>query len=105
MDFEIDHDGLHPSCFARKIGTLGAAMKKYRLLMGMLAFGLVIVQRPAAAADILVGQAIAKSGWMEPYDHAARTADFAIEDLTARGGLLDRTIRSRVIDTRTDPDE
>jgi branched-chain amino acid transport system substrate-binding protein len=61
----------------------------------------------ARAADnsIMIGEAIAKSGWMEPYDYSARMADFAIDDINAKGGLLGRQIRTSVIDTKTDPSE
>ena len=59
----------------------------------------------AAENEILVGEAIAKSGWMEPYDYASRMADFAIDDINAKGGLLGRLVKIKVIDTKTDPSE
>lgn len=59
----------------------------------------------ASADDVLVGFAIAQSGWMQPYDETSRAAELAIEDLNARGGLLGRKITTIYADTKTDPAE
>ena len=59
----------------------------------------------AADKPIIVGFAIAKSGWMEPYDYGSRTAEFAIADINASGGLLGRQIKSVYADNKTDPSE
>lgn len=81
-------------------------LARYHLTLGTLV-SLAALCGGAEAADnsIMVGEAIAKSGWMEPYDYSARMADFAIDDINAKGGLLGRQIRTSVIDTKTDPSE
>ncbi|MBN8995057.1 MAG: ABC transporter substrate-binding protein [Rhizobiales bacterium] len=80
-------------------------MKTHRYLSLVPIASLLAIAVPAHAEDILVGEAIAKSGWMEPYDYSARMADLAIEDINASGGLLGRQIKTSVIDTKTDPAE
>ena len=63
------------------------------------------VARPISAEEnpIKVGFAVALSGWMEPYDTGpARMAEFAIEEINARGGLLGRKIETLYTDTKTD---
>jgi branched-chain amino acid transport system substrate-binding protein len=79
-------------------------MKTHHMTAGAL-LSFVLLGGAAHADDILVGEAIAKSGWMEPYDYSSRMADFAIEDINAKGGLLGRKIKVSVIDTKTDPSE
>lgn len=57
----------------------------------------------AEGADIVVGFANAKSGWLEAYDTPARRAALvAIDELNAKGGLLGRKIRTVEADTKTD---
>lgn len=52
---------------------------------------------------IKIGFAIAQSGWMANYDIGPyRAAVLKIEEINAAGGLLDRQIEYRVIDTKTD---
>jgi branched-chain amino acid transport system substrate-binding protein len=52
---------------------------------------------------IVVGFAIAKSGWMEPYDTGpARLAEMAIAEINAKGGLLGRKVTSIYADTKTE---
>lgn len=61
---------------------------------------------PAAAGDITLGFAIARSGWMEAYDGpAAAAAQIRINEINAAGGLLGRQIRVLTADTRTDRSE
>lgn len=58
---------------------------------------------PAAADDITVGFAIAKSGWMEAYDSpAAAAAKIRIDEINANGGLLGQTVKWVEADTKTD---
>ncbi|WP_149141881.1 ABC transporter substrate-binding protein [Gemmobacter caeruleus] len=57
----------------------------------------------AALAEITVGFAIAKSGWMEAYDTPAATAaKIRIDEINAAGGLLGEQIKVVEADTRTD---
>lgn len=59
---------------------------------------------PAAMADdIVVGFAIAKSGWMEAYDTpATEAARIRIDQINEAGGLLGRQIKWIEADTKTD---
>jgi branched-chain amino acid transport system substrate-binding protein len=58
---------------------------------------------PAAAADVNVGFAVAKSGWMEAYDKGAtQAALLAIDEINAKGGLLGSKLVPVTEDTRTD---
>ncbi|NRP75628.1 hypothetical protein ILFOPFJJ_06551 [Ensifer psoraleae] len=68
---------------------------------------IALAAQPALADDssITIGFAIAKSGWMQPYDYASRTAEMAIEDLNNKGGLLGKQLRIVSSDTKTDPAE
>ncbi|BCH12344.1 branched-chain amino acid ABC transporter substrate-binding protein (plasmid) [Mesorhizobium sp. 131-3-5] len=66
-----------------------------------------LAAQPVFAGDdpITIGFAIAKSGWMQPYDYASRTAEMAIDDINQKGGLLGRQIKIVSADTKTDPAE
>ena len=56
-----------------------------------------------AAEDVVIGFAIAQSGWMEAYDGPPlKGAEMAIEDFNAAGGILGHKISSVVSDTKTD---
>ncbi len=73
---------------------------KNLILTTTLAVGLAA---PVLANDIIVGFAIAKSGWMEAYDSPAATAaKIRIEELNANGGLLGKQIKWIEADTKTD---
>lgn len=65
---------------------------------------LVIGFAPAAMADdIVIGFAIAKSGWMEAYDTpATAAARVRIDQINEAGGLLGRQIKWIEADTKTD---
>ncbi len=68
-----------------------------------LATALMALALPAAAEDITVGFAIAKSGWMEAYDTPAATAaKIRIDEINANGGLMGRQIKWVEADTKTD---
>ena len=51
---------------------------------------------------ITIGFAVALSGWMVPYDNQYQAAEFAIEEVNARGGILGRQIQTIYADTKTD---
>lgn len=60
---------------------------------------------PALAGqdEIVVGFAVAKSGWMQAYDEPASiAARIRIDEINAAGGLLGRKIRVVEADTKTD---
>ena len=60
----------------------------------------------ACAADkepILIGAAIAQSGFVAAYDtDPARAAEMAIEDLNAKGEVLGRPLKMMYRDTKSD---
>ncbi|MBJ3778073.1 ABC transporter substrate-binding protein [Acuticoccus mangrovi] len=74
----------------------------------LLAVGL-LAAAPAQAADdakdpILIGMAIAKSGWMTAFDDdPSKAARIAVDDINAAGGVLGRPIELIEGDTKTDP--
>lgn len=60
---------------------------------------------PGAAADekpIIIGFATAQTGFVVPYDNGVKTAEMAIEDINAKGGLLGRKLVSIYSDTKSD---
>jgi len=68
----------------------------------------VAVQASARAADddIVIGFAIAQSGWMNAYDGPPlKGAQMAIEDINAKGGVLGKKIRAVIADTKSDQTE
>ena len=81
----------------RKIGILGVAAAAVSLA-GVLPQSAVADEHP-----IVIGFAIALSGWMEQYDQGSRFAEFAIEEINARGGLLGRQLTTIYADNKTDP--
>ncbi len=60
---------------------------------------------PALAADpIVIGMAIAKSGWMTAFDDdPSKAARIAVDDINAAGGVLGRPLALIDGDTKTDP--
>ena len=70
------------------------------------AFGaaaLALAMPTNAQEEVVIGFAVAQSGWMEAYDGPPLTgAMMAIEDYNAAGGILGKTIRAVVADTKTD---
>ena len=55
-------------------------------------------------APIVIGQALAKTGWMKPYDGAlALGAKYAADEINAAGGIEGHKIEFISADTRTDP--
>ena len=61
---------------------------------------------PAPADDnqLLIGAATSFSGWMAAFDTSpTRSAEIAIDDINAAGGVLGKKLRLSHIDTKTDP--
>ncbi len=57
----------------------------------------------AADDEVVIGFAVAESGWMNAYDGPPlKGAMMAIEDFNAKGGILGKQIRAVVSDTKTD---
>lgn len=57
----------------------------------------------ATAGEVVIGFAIAQSGWMDAYDGPPLIgARMAIDDFNATGGILGNRIRAVVSDTKTD---
>jgi branched-chain amino acid transport system substrate-binding protein len=53
---------------------------------------------------VIIGAAVARSGWMTQYDDGPfKGVQLAIEDINAKGGVLGRKLELAVADTRTDP--
>jgi len=60
----------------------------------------------AADNDIVIGMAIAQSGWMTTYDGPPyKAAMMAIDDFNAKGGVLGRKLRAVTADTKSDQTE
>ena len=70
----------------------------------LLGAGMALGMSGSSHADekpIIIGMAIAQSGWMVPYDNGAKTAELAIEELNAKGGLLGRKVTTIYADTKS----
>lgn len=64
---------------------------------------IVLGTTSAAAEDITVGFAIAKSGWLQAYDApATAAARIRIDEINAAGGLLGKEVKWIEADTKTD---
>lgn len=58
----------------------------------------------AETKPIVVGMAVAKSGFMTAYDEdPSRAVEVAVEDINAKGGILGRPLKLIWSDTKTDP--
>jgi hypothetical protein len=58
---------------------------KIAALCGVALSGLLMAASGFGAnPPVLVGNAIAQSGWMQPYDYGVRMANFAIDDINAK---------------------
>jgi branched-chain amino acid transport system substrate-binding protein len=77
-------------------------MRRKALLVGTALYAIMAV--PAVAEDpIVIGFAVAKSGWMAAYDdQPVKAAKLAIDEINAKGGLLGRKIEVVEADTKTD---
>jgi branched-chain amino acid transport system substrate-binding protein len=84
-------------------------MHKLAMSASIAAFVVALgLQAPAQAADdeIVIGFAIAQSGWMNAYDGPPlRGAEMAIADINAKGGVLGKKLRAVIADTKSDQTE
>lgn len=70
---------------------------------GASALGLLAAGPAAAQEEIVVGMAVAQTGWMEAYDgEGTKMAQLYFEQLNAEGGLLGKQIKVLLSDTKTD---
>ena len=76
-------------------GALAAAAAL--LISGSISTGHV-----AAADEVVVGGAVALSGFVAPYDDPHKGAILAIEDINAKGGLLGKQIKWVAADTKSE---
>jgi branched-chain amino acid transport system substrate-binding protein len=80
-------------------------MIKRTVLMSIAAAMVATGLSPEAkgADEVIIGFAIAQSGWMNAYDGPPLNgALMAIEDFNAKGGILGKPIKAIVADTKTD---
>jgi branched-chain amino acid transport system substrate-binding protein len=80
--------------------------KMHVLQAGVSVLALALGSEAWAQADrpIVVGAAVARSGWMVQYDDGPfKGAQLAIDDINAKGGVLGRKLQMIVADTKTDP--
>ena len=84
-------------------------MRKLALLASVTALTAVVgLHSSSQAADdeIVIGFAIAQSGWMNAYDGPpAKAAEMAIEDINAKGGVLGKKLRAVFSDTKSEQTE
>ena len=62
----------------------------------------------AARADdkpILIGFAVAVTGWLAPFDNGYKAAEIAIDEINAKGGLLGRKLVTSFCDTKSDREQ
>jgi branched-chain amino acid transport system substrate-binding protein len=62
----------------------------------------------AARADdkpILIGFAVAVTGWLAPFDNGYKAAEIAIDEINAKGGLLGRKLVAAFCDTKSDREQ
>ena len=82
-------------------------MKKLTTLAmaGLLALGIAgFVGQSRAEDPIVIGAAIAMSGFVQPYDDGPlKGAQLAIADINAKGGVMGRQLKIVTADTKSDP--
>ena len=72
-------------------------------LAGASALGILAGGAANAQEEIVVGMAVAQTGWMEAYDgEGTKMAQMYFEKLNEEGGLLGKQIKVLVADTKTD---
>jgi branched-chain amino acid transport system substrate-binding protein len=54
---------------------------------------------------ILIGFAVGVTGWIAPFDNGYKTAEIAIEEINAKGGVLGRKIATAYCDTKSDREQ
>lgn len=73
------------------------------LAISFVFLGLTTGTTLAAKKDLVIGMAIAESGWMNAYDDdPAKAAAIAVDDINAKGGVLGRHLKLVYADTKTD---
>ena len=74
-------------------------------LAGMAIFVAALGSVPTARADndIIIGMAVAQTGFMSAYDdNPTKMAQVFIDDINAKGGVLGRHLKAIIADTKTD---
>lgn len=83
--------------------TLSKFLRVARLALAASAGILAGAAGQAAEKPIVIGFAIAQSGWLHNYDAAPfRAAVMKIDEINKAGGLLGREVKYRVLDTKTE---
>jgi branched-chain amino acid transport system substrate-binding protein len=78
-------------------------MKALAALMTGSALGFLTSLQVLAADDLVIGMAVAKSGWMNAYDDdPTKAAEIAVDDINAKGGVLHRKLKLVYSDTKSD---
>ena len=54
---------------------------------------------------ILIGFAVGVTGWIAPFDNGYKTAEIAIDEINAKGGLLGRKLATAYCDTKSDREQ
>jgi branched-chain amino acid transport system substrate-binding protein len=54
---------------------------------------------------ILIGFAVGVTGWIAPFDNGYKTAEIAIEEINAKGGVLGRKLATAYCDTKSDREQ
>ena len=59
----------------------------------------------AEEKPILIGFAVAQTGWLVPFDAGYKAAEIAIDEINAKGGLLGRKLATAFCDTKSDREQ
>ena len=72
-----------------------------------LAAGALGIMSTAQAEDkpILIGFAVGLTGWIAPFDTGYKSAEIAIDEINAKGGLLGRKLVTAFCDTKADREQ
>ena len=79
-----------------------------KLLAACVALAAGVGMVSAAQAEekpILIGFAVALTGWIAPFDNGYKTAEIAIDEINAKGGILGRKIATAFCDTKADREQ
>lgn len=83
-------------------------MKRLALLLSAVSLSMLGAMAPARADDasIIIGFAVAQSGWMSENDGPPlKGAELAIQDINAKGGILGHQLKAVYADTKSDQTE
>src|SRR5882757_7308012 len=83
-------------------------MKRLALLLSAVSLSTLGAMAPACADDtnIIIGFAVAQSGWMSENDGPPlKGAELAIQDINAKGGILGHQLKAVYADTKSDQTE